>query len=58
MRKWHCAECGELLTVEEVDYWAKNTPYCCDGRECGCMGLPIYPPYCDKCMTRYERKEG
>jgi hypothetical protein len=19
---------------------------CCSGRDCGCMGLPIYPPVC------------
>ena len=36
-----CMKCGT-----PIDY----TPeYCCEGRECGCMGKPIEPPLCDKC---------
>jgi len=28
-----------------------NEPeYCCSGKECGCMGLPISPPYCETCF--------
>ena len=28
---------------------------CCDGRECGCMGMPTEPPVCDdpKCYEEY-----
>ena len=36
----NCIVCGE-----ETSY----TPeFCCDGRECGCMGRPIEPPLCSK----------
>ena len=34
--------------------------YCCNGKECGCMGLPIEPPLCDdkKCQEKvYGRQE-
>jgi hypothetical protein len=50
VRKWHCAECMEVLTSEEVKWWYDNTPRCCSGYLCGCRGLPVDPPYCEKCM--------
>jgi hypothetical protein len=50
VRKWHCAECMEVLTLEEVKWWEENTPRCCDGYLCGCRGLPVDPPYCEKCL--------
>ncbi|GIO33683.1 hypothetical protein J2TS6_48240 [Paenibacillus albilobatus] len=34
-----CLVCG----TDVPDY---EPEYCCDGRECGCMGLPIEPPLC------------
>lgn len=36
-----CMNCGTTIDYEPE--------YCCDGRECGCRGLPIDPPLCDKC---------
>ncbi len=27
---------------------------CCDGRECGCMGLPCTPCWCDKCWDLWR----
>jgi hypothetical protein len=24
---------------------------CCDGHGCGCMGLPLHPPLCFKCLV-------
>jgi hypothetical protein len=51
-RKWYCAECMEVLTTEEVKWWEDNTPRCCDGYLCGCRGLPVDPPYCNKCMGK------
>lgn len=38
---WKCFVCG----VDVPDY---EPEYCCDGRECGCMGMPIEPPLCSK----------
>ena len=29
---------------------------CCDGRECGCMGLPIEPCWCEECWAVYTRE--
>lgn len=31
---------------------------CCDGYECGCLGLPIEPPIChkDECWEKYLNK--
>lgn len=30
---------------------------CCNGRECGCMGMPIDPPICsEKCYDIYMSK--
>ena len=38
--KGKCVVCGAEIEVK----------YCCDGRDCGCMGQPIDPPVCDdKC---------
>jgi len=35
-----CIVCKQKLPD---DY---EPPMCCDGRQCGCMGLPIEPPIC------------
>jgi len=35
-----CVVCGKELPE---DY---EPVYCCDGTECGCMGLPVEPPLC------------
>lgn len=44
-----CCECGAILMQEEIDeFWKGNR--CCEGYMCGCMGLPIDPPYCFKCL--------
>lgn len=42
MEKTKCIKCGIL-----IDYEPKM---CCNGSDCGCMGLPIEPPVCDKCF--------
>ena len=36
-----CLKCGT-----EIDY---EPEYCCNGRECGCMGKPLEPPLCEEC---------
>lgn len=28
--------------------------YCCNGTDCGCMGLPIHPCWCEDCWNRYD----
>lgn len=39
MIQWECFVCGTPVPDYEPEY-------CCDGRECGCMGKPIEPPLC------------
>lgn len=41
MAKHKCLNCEVIIDFEPV--------YCCSGRECGCMGLPIDPPLCGDC---------
>ena len=39
-----------MLGPIDIEYpegiWPDGPPMCCDGRECGCKGLPIDPPLC------------
>ncbi len=47
--EWKCLICGG-----EVPY---EPEMCCDGKDCGCRGLPIYPPICgDKCNEKFIEK--
>lgn len=39
--KWKCIVCDDEIDGYEAEW-------CCDGHECGCQGLPIEPPLCDK----------
>lgn len=45
-----CVGCGEVEVGEPE--------YCCNGRECGCMGKPIDPPLCDACFDKFMRPKG
>jgi hypothetical protein len=47
--KEQCYHCGTLLTEREASKYYETTEYCCDGYMCGCMGMPIEPPFCDRC---------
>lgn len=40
-----CINCGESVAVPQ-DY---KEEYCCDGSECGCMGLPTNTILCLEC---------
>jgi hypothetical protein len=42
MKEYVCELCGTPIP----DY---KPEYCCDGKDCGCQGQPIEPPWCDKC---------
>ena len=35
-----------IVCNEEVDDYEPK--YCCNSRDCDCMGRPIEPPMCDK----------
>jgi len=39
--QYKCLKCDT-----PIDY---KPEYCCDGRECGCMGKPLEIPLCEKC---------
>lgn len=52
----------EKNSFEEHDCWNKKCKktffgppleYCCTGRDCTCMGLPIEPPLCDECAVKF-----
>lgn len=45
MKKDTCDACKVEIEV----YKEYEPKWCCDGRECGCMGYPINPIFCDKC---------
>ena len=52
--KYYCLGCD----TELKDFEPK---FCCSGlqEQCGCMGLPIDPPICDKeCWERYMNKKN
>lgn len=38
---------GCTTTIEEPQY-------CCSGRDCGCMGMPIHPALCNVCFDIIE----
>lgn len=45
--KGNCEICGAEIEIT----------MCCDGHNCGCMGLPIDPPVCsDECLEKYINK--
>lgn len=48
VKDWHCNGCNAPIQVPN-DY---EPEYCCDGRECGCYGLPVNPMFCDACEER------
>lgn len=43
-----CERCG----VREVHGWVDER--CCNGRESGCMGLPVTPCWCVGCWAKWE----
>ena len=46
--KGYCDVCGIEIEIE----------MCCNGRECGCMGLPINPPVCsEQCYNTFMSKD-
>lgn len=47
-----CMVCGTSFKGEEPKY-------CCSGRECGCMGMPIDPIVCsEECYNRLTNKKA
>jgi len=42
---YNCEGCNKEMKAQK-DY---EHEHCCSGFECGCMGLPINPIFCDKC---------
>lgn len=51
----HCERrIGDRLCGKPVYGYVEQR--CCDGRECGCMGLPISPCWCEDCWAYYTRE--
>ena len=49
---YNCWGCEKDL----IDY---NPQMCCSGRECGCIGLPTNPPFCNpECYSIYKLKQA
>lgn len=49
--KLDCYVCGK-------EYEGIEPERCCDGRECGCMGLPVEPCICSQeCGEKFRGRE-
>ena len=49
--KYYCWNCDKVEIPEPVG--------CCSGIDCGCMGMPIDPPFCsEECQLEYAAKRG
>lgn len=33
----------------DAEFVGEKPNYCCSGSDCGCQGLPVDPPLCEKC---------
>ncbi|MCL1696306.1 hypothetical protein [Lysinibacillus sp. BPa_S21] len=53
-KKWNCDGCNKGIEVQK-DHVSE---YCCSGFECGCMGLPINPAFCDECTKKVFGKDS
>ena len=43
-----CLCCDNFVEDYEPDF-------CCSGFECGCQGLPIWPPLCEECESNFYK---
>jgi hypothetical protein len=43
-----CGECGKT-------FMGPKPEFCCNGTDCGCRGLPIYPDsvFCESCLEKH-----
>lgn len=49
-----CSSCGDPISLPE----GQEPQYCCDGRECGCLGMPINIIFCKNCWDNlFEGEE-
>ena len=50
MKTIQCVTCHKDIEVDD-EY---EPEYCCSGlsNQCGCMGLPINPVFCDECAEK------
>lgn len=46
LTKQTCISCDAEFLGHEPDL-------CCSGSDCGCQGLPIEPPLCEKCEAQF-----
>lgn len=37
----------------EAEFLGREPDLCCSGSDCGCRGLPIEPPLCEKCEDKF-----
>lgn len=37
----------------EAEFLGREPDLCCSGSDCGCQGLPIEPPLCEKCEDKF-----
>ena len=54
MKDWICDLCGTKTEVPD-EYEQER---CCSGlgEQCGCMGQPVNPVFCDKCDEKIHGK--
>ncbi len=51
-----CYGCGKLMDDNDMAHW--EPMMCCNGQECGCMGLPINPPICIACESKFKKEQN
>lgn len=46
LTKQNCISC-------DAEFLGNESDFCCSGSDCGCQGLPIEPPLCEKCEEKF-----
>lgn len=44
-----CTECGKLIKYK--------AEFCCSSKDCGCLGIPIDPPWCIDCWNKIMNRD-
>lgn len=52
LKNWKCDFCSKPIRVSK-DY---EPEMCCNGRECGCFGMPINEIFCTDCEKMLFRR--
>lgn len=51
---WQPEENEKCMNCDKK-YFGNEPQFCCNGKDCGCMGLPTEPYLCDDCYKNFKR---